>query len=58
MELQRGRVHGEKLIEMKIQNDNIKCTPKKRGRMKKESHGRVPEKKERRGWIKTPRWLV
>lgn len=32
MELQRGRVHGEMLIEMEIQNDNIKCTPKKRGK--------------------------
>lgn len=30
MELQRGRVHGEMLIEMEIQNVNIKCTPKKR----------------------------
>lgn len=25
-------MHGEKLIEMKIQNDNIKCTPKKKGK--------------------------
>ena len=49
MELQRGSVHGEKLIEMEMEDDNVKRTPKKKGKGRKE----MKRRERRRKTVKT-----